>query len=462
MAVDWLFTHAHLFTMQGDGVGYVPDGAVAVSGSRIVAAGPTGEVRRMLAAGPHGNVVREYDATHFALLPGLIDAHIHTQLGLLRGIAQDMNDWMMQGVLPYMLELKPRWQILSSQLTLMEAVKAGTTTFGDFLVFPDPDLFELYLSSGVRVRPILPVFEIGPALLSGGKLYQLDTHMGLASYNEALRLHDEYHGAADGRIQCMMGPFAPDFISEKTLVRCKETAAAKGLPIQMHTAQGDRETEQMLLRYKKRTIPYLDEHEYFDPEFTAVHMTMATDDEVHHVAQAGSKLVVCNGSIGLIDGRIPPAMPFKQAGGTVGLGSDQAAGNNCCNVFNEMKLMAFFGKMYRQDPTAMPAGDVLRMATIDGAKALGLDGETGSLEAGKRADLILVDTRHPTLQPFIEEPFNLTANLVYAARGHEVSLTMVDGRVLYEDGELKTIDEPKVIREIQQTVPVKRSKVGFQ
>lgn len=461
MHVDWLFEHAHLFTLQGEGVGYVADGSVAVSGNRIVAAGTAEEVTAALqqaGASKPGQVV---DATHFALLPGLIDAHIHTQLGLLRGIAQDMHDWMMQGVLPYMLELKPKWQMLSSQLTVMEALKSGTTTFGDFLVFPDPKLFDFYLSSGIRVRPILPVFELGPELMTGGKLYQLDGHMGQASYNEALRLHAEYHGADDGRIQCMMGPFAPDFISAKMLDRCKDTAEAKGLPIQMHTAQGDRETEQMQLRYKKRSIPYLDEHELLDPQFTAVHMTTASHDEVHQVAEAGCKLVVCNGSIGLIDGMIPPAVPFQQAGGVVGLGSDQAAGNNCCNVFNEMKLAALFGKMHTQDPTAMPAEKVLRMATIDGAKALGLGAETGSLEAGKKADLILVDTRHPTLQPFIREPFNLTANLVYAARGHEVSLTMIDGKVVYRDGQLQTIDEPAVIEAIREQVPVTRSKVGF-
>jgi 5-methylthioadenosine/S-adenosylhomocysteine deaminase len=311
------------------------------------------------------------------------------------------------------------------------------------------------------VRPILPVFEIGPALMSGGKLYQLDSHMGRASYNEALRLHSEYHGAADGRVQCMFGPFAPDFISEQTLVRCRETAEQKGLPIQMHTSQGDRETEQMLLRYKQRTIPYLDEHEYLDPKFTAVHMTTASDDEVIQVAEAGCKLVVCNGSIGLIDGMIPPAVPFQKAGGCVGLGSDQAAGNNCCNVFNEMKLTALFGKNSTQDPTAMPAETVLRMATIDGARALGLEQEIGSLTPGKKADLILVDTRHPTLQPLIEEPFNLTANLVYAARGHEVSTAMIDGKVVYENGELKTINEPAVIEEIRNTVPARRRKVGF-
>jgi 5-methylthioadenosine/S-adenosylhomocysteine deaminase len=461
MHVDWLFNHAHLFTLQGDGIGYVPDGSVAVSGNRIVAAGTAAEVSAAMQQAGAGKPQQVVDATHFALLPGLIDAHIHTQLGLLRGIAQDMHDWMMQGVLPYMLELKPRWQQLSAQLTVMEALKSGTTTFGDFLVFPDPELFEFYVSSGIRVRPILPVFELGPALLTGGKLYQLDSHMGQASYNEALRLHSEYHGAADGRIQCMMGPFAPDFISAKMLDLCKDTAEAKGLPIQMHTSQGDRETEQMQLRYKKRSIPYLDEHEYLDPQFTAVHMTTANHDEVHQVAEAGCKLVVCNGSIGLIDGMIPPAVPFQQAGGVVGLGSDQAAGNNCCNVFNEMKLTALFGKMHTKDPTAMPAEKVLRMATIDGAKALGLDHEIGSLEAGKKADLILVDTRHPTLQPLIEEPFNLTANLVYAARGHEVSFVMIDGKPVYRDGQLQTIDEPQVIEEIRTTVPPRRRKVGF-
>lgn len=462
MAVDWLFRHAHLFTLEGAGVGYVPDGAVAVRGNRIVDAGPTSAVEARLAHQGAPRAKQEVDATHFALLPGLIDAHIHTQLGLLRGIAQDMHDWMMRGVLPYMLELQPRWQILSSQLTVMEAVRCGTTTFGDFLVFPDPNLFEFYLSSGIRVRPILPVFEIGPELLAGGKLYQLDRHMGQASYNEALRLHAEYHGADDGRIQCMLGPFAPDFISEPMLNRCKETAEAKGLPIQMHTAQGDRETEQMLLRYRQRTIPFLDEHEYLDPRFTAVHMTCASEDEVHRVAECGSKLVVCNGSIGLIDGLIPPAVPFRKAGGVVGLGSDQAAGNNCCNVFNEMKLAALFGKMHARDPTVMPAETVLRMATIDGARALGLEAEIGSLKPGKKADLILVDTRHPTLQPLIAEPFNLTANLVYAARGHEVSLVMIDGKAVYRDGALQTMDEAAVLEAIATSVPSRRTKVGFR
>ncbi|MBI3463381.1 MAG: amidohydrolase family protein [Planctomycetes bacterium] len=460
MAIDWLFTNAHLLTMEGEGVGYVADGAVAVTASRITAVGPTPQVLRQLEATSDG-VRHRVDARDYVILPGFVDAHIHTQLGLLRGIAQDMVNWMMDGVLPYLLELKPRWQILSSQLTILEALKAGTTTFGDFLTLPGPEVFEFYLQSGVRVRPVLPVFEIAPGMLGDGGLYQLDPVMGRASFNEAMRLYAEYHGAADGRIQCLMGPFAPDLVSRDTLVRVKETAVAKGLPIQMHTAQGDRETRQMLLRYGQRTIPLLAEHEYFDSQFTAVHMTDANAEEVHQVAESGASLIVCNGSIGLVDGLIPPAIPFQRAGGCVGLGSDQAAGNNCCNMFNEMKLTALFGKLHEKDPTAMPADKVLRMATAGGARVLGLQKEIGSLAVGKRADLILVDTRRPTMQPLILEPFNLAANLVYAARGDEVDKVMIDGRMVYEDGEVKTFDEGQVLAEIRRTVSPKRHKVAF-
>ncbi len=287
MAVDWLFTNAHLLTMEGDGIGHLADGAVAVTGNLITAVGPTAQVRQQLGLESGVRVTHEVDCQHHVIMPGLIDAHIHTQLGLLRGIAQDMHDWMMRGIMPYLLELKPRWQQLSAELSIMEGLCAGTTTFGDFLSFPDPQLFQFYESSGIRVRPILPVHEIGPALLSGGELYTLDRHMGQASYNEALRLYDEFHGTANGRIQCMLGPFTPDFVSEDTLVRVKEAAVERGVHMQMHCAQGERETRQIQLRHGKRSVPYLDDHQYFDSKFTAVHMTDANDEEVHCVASRG-------------------------------------------------------------------------------------------------------------------------------------------------------------------------------
>src|SRR4051812_42084432 len=160
----------------------------------------------------------------------------------------------------------------------------------------------------------------------------------------------------------------------------------------------------MQMRYGQRSIPWLDRLGYLDSALQAVHLTDATDAEAALVAARGASMVVCSGSIGLIDGIVPPAVAFQAAGGNVALGSDPAAGNNCHNLFNEMKLTALLIKVRARDPEVMPAWRVLRMATIEGARAIGLGDQVGSLEVGKRADLVLVDLRRPTMLPVHTQP----------------------------------------------------------
>ena len=162
-------------------------------------------------------------------------------------------------------------------------------------------------------------------------------------------------------------------------------------------------------------------------------------------------MVLCSGSIGIIDGIVPPAAAFQAAGGMVALGSDQAPGNNCHNIFSEMKLTALFNKIRAADPEVMPAWRVLRMATIEGAAALGWADEIGSLREGKRADVLLVDVRRPTLTPVHAQPMrNLVPNLVYAAHGDEVDYVLVDGHVVVEHGRLVTADEAAILEEAQR------------
>jgi 5-methylthioadenosine/S-adenosylhomocysteine deaminase len=221
--------------------------------------------------------------------------------------------------------------------------------------------------------------------------------------------------------------------------------------IHMHVAQGDREIDQMLKRYGKRTPAFLEQIGYLDDQLLAVHLTEATDDETTQIAYSGARMVLCSGSIGIIDGIVPPAVVFRSAGGMVALGSDQAAGNNCNNIFNEMKLTALFNKIKYRDPTVLPAWEVLRMATIEGAQALGMADDIGSIRTGKKADLILVDLNALNLMPVLTEPIrNIVPNLVYAASGHEVDLVMVDGRILVRDGKVIHIDEDAVRAEVQQ------------
>jgi 5-methylthioadenosine/S-adenosylhomocysteine deaminase len=248
----------------------------------------------------------------------------------------------------------------------------------------------------------------------------------------------------------MLGPQAPDMLSREQLLQVKRLAEREGLMIHMHVAQGEREINQMLKRYGQRTPAFLDELGYLDEQLLAVHLTEATDEEANLIARRGGRMALCSGSIGIIDGIVPPAKVFRDAGGLVALGSDQASGNNCNNIFNEMKLTALFNKIAARDPTVMPAWEALRMATIEGAKAIGLGDEIGSLEVGTQADLILVDLKALNLSPVLEGPVrNIVPNLVYAGTGHEVKTVMVAGKVLVRDGVVLTADEEVIRAEAQ-------------
>ena len=443
---DFLITHAHLFTLQGQGVGYVADGAVAVNGSRIAAVGSTAELTARFQAN------ETIDASGCAVLPGLIDAHIHTPLAIVRGVAQDVAHWMQRALAPYSRHITPEAALTGTRLNVLEAIKAGTTTCADYAK-AIPGWAEVFVQVGVRARLTPTINALPPGDMAGwevGAPYPLDPAAGQAAIDTALAFAHDWHGAAEGRITVMLGPQAPDMLPRDQLLQVKRLADREGLMIHMHVAQGDREIDQMLKRYGQRTPAFLDELGYLDEGLLAVHLTEATDDEAALIARRGARMALCSGSIGIIDGIVPPAHAFRAASGLVALGSDQASGNNCNNIFNEMKLTALFNKIKYRDPTVMPAWEVLRLATIEGAQAIGLGDEIGSLEPGKQADLILVDLTALNLSPVLETPVrNIVPNLVYAASGHEVKTVMVAGRVLMHDRQVLTADEGAVRAEAQ-------------
>lgn len=444
---DWLVVHAHLFTMEGAGVGYAPDGAVAVQDGRIVGVGLTSELALAFEA------EETLNASGCAVLPGLIDAHMHTPLAIVRGVAQDVSHWMQQALAPFSRHITPEASLAGTRLNVVEALKAGTTTLVDY-ARPIPGWAEVFERIGVRARLTPTINALPPGGMAGwtvGDLYPLDEAAGQAAVDAAVTFARDWHGAADGRITVMLGPQAPDMLSREQLLQVKRIADREGWMIHMHVAQGDREIDQMLKRYGQRTPAYLDQIGYLDEQLLAVHLTEATDEEAALIARRGARMALCSGSIGIIDGIVPPAHVFRSAGGLVALGSDQASGNNCNNVFNEMKLTALFNKIKFRDPTVMPAWEVLRMATIEGAQAIGLGNEVGSLVVGKQADLIVVDLGVPNLSPIIQAPVrNIVPNLVYAGSGHEVRDVMVAGRLLMRDRRMLTADEEAIRRDTQR------------
>jgi 5-methylthioadenosine/S-adenosylhomocysteine deaminase len=249
----------------------------------------------------------------------------------------------------------------------------------------------------------------------------------------------------------MLGPQGADMISRELLEEIRDAAQRLDTSVHMHVAQGDREIGQMVKRYGKRTIAFLDEIGYLNERLIAVHLTEATDEETEYLASKGAGMVLCSGSIGIIDGIVPPAAAFLRKSSRLALGSDQAPGNNCNNMFNEMKFTSILNKCRAKDPTVFPAWKVLRMATIEAARTIRLDHEIGSLEEGKKADLIMIDMTQPGLSPVILSPIrNIVPNLVYSARGSEVEMSVIDGQIVMENFRLTTVDEKKVVKEAQE------------
>ena len=438
MKVDRIVTAPHCFTLEGKGVGYRSRTALVVDRGRIVDLAGADTVADRYQA--EETLVLD----HHVLLPGLVNAHIHSGGAILRGLAQDVANWMMQGVVPFRGAAGPRERLLGTRLSLAEAVRAGTTTFGDLDNDMDP-VCDLMATIGVRGQIGQTIRDAERRQYQPDELYAFNLDQGRREMDRALELFDRWHGKADGRIRILFGPQAADFVGVDLLREVQACAKARGTRVHMHVQQGDRETRQTLARYGLRPIEFLRGIGYLDETLIAVHLTDADDREAEEVARSGASMVVCPGSIGLIDGLVPPSVAFQAAGGPCGLGSDQAVGNNSLNLFNEMKLVCVLNKVKYQDPEIMPAWRALRMATIEGARALGLGAEIGSLEVGKRADFIAVDLSQPSMLPVFTHPFrNLVPNLVYSARGSEVSLVVVDGRTILRDGQVLGLDEDQM------------------
>ncbi len=444
MKVDTLILNADTLTMAGAGVGYQDNCAIAIDRGRIQAVVPMAEAGAYTAE-------ETIDASDRLVLPGFIDGHMHASLSLFRGLAQDTKDWMMRGQKPYSSRMEPADSLPASHVNMLEALAAGTTTFGEYS-FPDMIEQQAEFLDRLGARGNLTVTIRGtshrPAKGDINDLYAFDDNMARRILETNLSLYDRWHGRHD-RFTICLGPQGPDFMSREMLIECKKAAVERGMRLHVHLAQGKRETIQMIKRYNKRSIPFMDELGYLDDKLLAAHITDATDEEAHLLAQRGASLVLCSGSIGIIDGEVPPAWEFMKAGGAVALGTDQASGNNCNQIINEMKLTALFNKIKYMDPEVMPAWRVLRMATIDGAKALGLSESIGSIEPGKWADIIFIDLRAKTMMPVVKRPVrNYVPNLVYSARGSEVCRVMVAGRTLYADGKYLTVDEPALVEDL--------------
>ena len=433
--VDMIVKAPYFYTMQGEGVGFKGGVSMLVDGGKIM-----GFVPADTADGEY-TADEVLDMDHHAIFPGFIDAHMHTEDNIYRGLAQDTNNWMMYGLQPFANAGTREAEQAGSRLATIEAIKAGTTTLGDFNGEME-ECCAFIEKVGARGNLAPTIRSAKYKTYHPGELYEFDEEQGEKSLNRNIALFDKWHNGAGGRIRILFGPQGIDFCGTDLLLKLQQAAKERNTKIHMHVQQGDRETYQVETRYGKRPTAYLDEIGYLDPTLIAVHLTDCTDEEAAFIGRSGAGMIVNPASIGIIDGIVCPSVVFQQAGGNCALGSDQAPGNNCHNIIHEMKNVCLFNKIKYQNPEIMPAWRALRMATIEGAKAIGVDDIVGSLEEGKQADFIAIDLSYPSMSPVYDYPMrNIVPNLVYSARGQEVALSVVAGEVIMRDQKLVKIEE---------------------
>ena len=387
--------------------------------------------------------------SHHAIFPGFIDAHMHTPDNIFRGLAQDTNSWMMYGLQPFSNAGRKEERVAAGRLAIVEAIKAGTTTLGDYHQGMD-ETCAFIDKTGARGNITQLIRAAKQRVYKTGELYEFVDEDGEKSLNENIELFEKWHNK-NGRMRILFGPQGADFVSPELLLKIQKAAKERNTKIHMHVQQGDRETYQIVERYGKRPTEFLDDLGYLDSTLIAVHLTDCNDEEAALIAKRGAGMIVNPASIGIIDGIVCPSMAFQNAGGNVALGSDQAPGNNCHNIIHEMKNVCLFNKIKYGNPEVMPAWRALRMATIEGAKAVGVDDIVGSLEPGKQADFIAVDLDTTSMMPVYTYPMrNIVPNLVYSARGREVVLSVVAGKVIMRDQKLLNVDEQQLIEEVKK------------
>jgi len=394
--------------------------ALAIKNGRIVDLLPSAD------AGARYHAYHTEHLPDHALLPGLVNCHTHAAMNLMRGIADDLPlmEWLQGHIWP----LEQHWMGESfvkdgTDLAIAEMLRGGTTCFNDMYFFPNITAQQA-LQSGIRACVGFVVIDFPSVWAESSDDY---LHKGLA-------LYDALHGQP--LITSSFAPHAPYTVSDEPLQKIRGYAHERNIPINMHVHETLFEVEQAAQHTGKRPLQRLHELGLLSPSFIAVHMVHLTDAEIALVAEQGAHIVHCPESNLKLASGFCRVADCLAAGINVALGTDGAASNNDLDMFGEMRIAALLAKAVANDAGAVPAMTALRMATINGAKALGLDNEIGSLEVGKAADVIAIDLSVLETQPL----FNPVSQIVYAASRQQVTDVWVAGQQLLNKRQLTTLD----------------------
>jgi 5-methylthioadenosine/S-adenosylhomocysteine deaminase len=427
--IDILITGGAVVTMAGPNI---ENGSVAIRNGEIVAVGPSSDVdgkyeaKTVIRAGGH------------AVVPCFVNAHTHAPMVLFRGIAddRDLMDWLTNFIFPAEAKNVDREFVKwGMRLAAAEMIRSGTTTFGDMYYF-ESDIARETKAAGLR-GVLAQTFIDFPAPDN-------------KTWDEMVAYMREYakQWKGDRLITPAFAPHAPFTVSKEHLQQIRAMATELGLPILIHVSETKNEVQQVKDKQNGLTPgAYLDSIGFLGDDVVAAHGVHLTPEELSIFAAKKTGVVHCPESNQMLASGVAPIVEMIKAGMEVGLGTDGPAGsNNNLDMLEEMASAARLQKVMREDPKAISAREVLRLGTIGSAQVLGLGDKIGTLERGKRADVVIIDLQQAKTQPV----YSVESAIVYAASGNSVVTTIVDGKILMRRGEVLTVDEDAAIAKAKE------------
>ncbi|ERG95630.1 amidohydrolase [Haloquadratum walsbyi] len=373
--------------------------------------------------------VQTLDAAGCVVMPGLVNAHTHAAMTLLRGFADDkpLEAWLREDIWPAEAEITSADVRAGTELAIVEMIQSGTTAFAD-MYFHVSEVVAAIAGAGLRAR-------VGHGIVTTGK----DDEAARNDLNKGLQVARKYDGAADGRVHTAFMPHSLTTVGEEYLQDAVSETRNDDIPVHYHANETRSEVDPIVTNHGQRPLVYAATLGMLSASDFLAHGVHVDTDEISRLAETGASIIHCPASNMKLASGIAPIPALLDAGVTVGLGTDGAASNNDLDMFDELRDAAMLGKIGADDAAAVPAAQAIHMATAGGADALGLPG--GRVEEGAAADLIAVDLDSPHLTP----THNIISHLAYAARGSDVKHTICDGTVLMRNREVQTIDVEAVV-----------------
>ena len=451
-----LFINATIVTMNPTR-DIITNGAIAIKDNRIVAVGKTDTLLQQ----QHENEV--IDVKGKLIIPGLIDTHVHLAQALIRGCADDMAliQWLCDRVWVLQGNFTHDDGYVSARLCIAEMLKSGTTTFLESMLahrYGFDGIARAVDESGIRACLAGIVMDIGTYATQTSSMHPGMVESRETSLFGVLEMHSKWQGAANDRIHVWFGPRTPGGVTSELYREMSDYARQRDMGITMHLAEVEADKIYLNEKFGLSPVYYAESVGLLGPKTVLVHMVWLTQADIDKLAQTHTSVSHNPSSNSKLASGVCKVPQMLASGVNVALGCDGGPSNNDYDLVREMKLAAILHKAVTNDPLIVPAETVLEMATINGARSLGLEKEIGSLEVGKKADLVVIDLDrlHTTPSP------NPISSLVYTATGGEVDTVVVDGQILVEQRQLLTLDEDEVMHVAREHADALYKRAGIE